>query len=749
MSDDFRWEIEQEEEAWGQTGADDDTVKRSLRLPRWALIGLGLVGLTAVSLVAIFYWRLWTATNAAKAELFATHSLFQETLLTRDKELLGSLVQADDEDWFDLQQRFLAVGLYQQQPSLGLWGATAGDETAVSPPTITLSDDLTLAEVVAERPFATLAEDNQAATVILQQTSLYQQSDNGWQLAPIAADPDFWGEWAELERPLLTLGYPDRDGEISQRLADDLSQLLVDVCAIDTVNCPATFYFDIRFDTDPATNLDFSFQQQNLSINRNRERLTSFRLPLPTPTLVGLPQDEAGYQALQRGYGAWLAAILVVNFAGDEATITADSVADYLAPLGLSVPPSHQSHLPGGGSALPDQDVLLLCADPQLTLHRYNPATGKLTETTNPIAAEEIMPYQMWPLPDDSGLGLGLGDGSLTQPAKSWQFWLLLAEEARLAATKGISANQEMTVGSTGNRLHSPERIFWQAYTIRGTPGSMTYDSLAIDLRGCTVDSCFDEPEAEIVWPENGRFGLQQTATGELSLVDSITNETSPVVQGVAPQWLDAETFVFLGNQGESGTPTTVHQAQLTATNEVRSEPLIALAELQAMAPSGTQLFLRSLAGSPDETDTFYISTGIYESASQTYAALFFGYDRAEKQLQLLADARPESRVFFESELINGRYFVSLVFPDHVNSELYNSQTTVTIDDLVTKTKQAHTITASLNSYRYDWSQDGNWFLLLEDGLLRLISPATNSQQTIFHRFEGCDNAAWTTRSGS
>lgn len=47
------------------------------------------------------------------------------------------------------------------------------------------------------------------------------------------------------------------------------------------------------------------------------------------------------------------------------------------------------------------------------------------------------------------------------------------------------------------------------------------------------------------------------------------------------------------------------------------------------------------------------------------------------------------------------------------------------------------------NSPFFDWSQDGQWLVTVDDGFFRLIAPAVNYERLILHEFEDCYFTTW------
>ena len=85
----------------------------------------------------------------------------------------------------------------------------------------------------------------------------------------------------------------------------------------------------------------------------------------------------------------------------------------------------------------------------------------------------------------------------------------------------------------------------------------------------------------------------------------------------------------------------------------------------------------------------------------------------------------------------NGRYLTT------VTSE--NSTPTYFAYDL----ERERSLTYKLSPFIYsqiDWSADGQWFVLPEDGRLRLIAPGSRYERPLFHGIDGCGTAVWVNR---
>lgn len=245
-----------------------------------------------------------STTTAVQTDVLAAHNLVQTAEFSADGELLQSLLSGRLDEWITAQESALAAGvLYGRAP----W-AFKPVSTAFSEPLrledldglahLTLSPELIEAELQFPLAYTIMTGAGISETVVLTQTAVYRRGEQRWLLSPPTAE--FWGEWVTKKDQYLTLIYPQRDAELAERFASDLEDLLDQICTHpDLPDCPEAMNIAVRFDTNPD------------SLIKGTDRRNLFDeqpyLTLPTPTLFGLPQDEAGYEALLGAYRRLLA----------------------------------------------------------------------------------------------------------------------------------------------------------------------------------------------------------------------------------------------------------------------------------------------------------------------------------------------------------------------------------------------------------------------------------------------------------
>lgn len=301
----FDWRTETDEDDWEKELTPSVAAEAAppRKWGRWLAAGLALllIGVIAGLLVRRAEQQVEMATTAVERDVLTTHELIQQTALRDDRELFLSLLSASDPAWRAIQEELFRRQALASRPVLGL--------VAVLPPgdniTVTIAPDLKAAEVSTTHIFSITTPHGPAQTARLRQVSVYQQAATGWLLAPPTAE--FWGRPIVNRGPYLTLTYPERDELVGGRLAADLEQIINQLCAPAVeLACPAGLQIELQLETSPLYLLRLTDQSEANAV----------AMKLPAPSLVGVPVDEAGYQALRRAYGTLLATRLIEQLGG-------------------------------------------------------------------------------------------------------------------------------------------------------------------------------------------------------------------------------------------------------------------------------------------------------------------------------------------------------------------------------------------------------------------------------------------------
>lgn len=304
----FDWQTE-EEGAWEEQVWQDEPETAVPPSRPWLTIVLIAVVVFAAGAFAYrqINQRLDETTTAVESDIFAAHNLLSRAAADQDADLGKTVLSGRDMGWSRIQSDLLSGGLFYEYPGLDL--RLPDGEAAYAPLfrederfiDLVLSPDLNEAELIYARDFLALT-DNGLKVVTLQQTAVYRRGETRWLLSPPLEQ--FWGDWQTHELENLTFIYPQRDEEIMQEIIAGLQTVWQESCdLLPELDCTANV--QIRFDTDAESLLE-SANPANLYDG-------NLRLDLPTPSLVGVPINNDGYEALRIAYGANLVSALIGN----------------------------------------------------------------------------------------------------------------------------------------------------------------------------------------------------------------------------------------------------------------------------------------------------------------------------------------------------------------------------------------------------------------------------------------------------
>lgn len=305
---DFDWQTDEDAVWEDEIPPTPDRPRR--RFP-WRLAGI-VTGLLLLA-SAVLYWqvtqRVSAANEAAENDILSSHNLINRIVATQDVDLLSPLLSGRDLGWARQQELLISRGLFYERPVFGLQALGPLPELALSdsrPYSVTLSPNLDAAELTFVLPYQV---ENQEDELLLAHTAVYRLGRERWLLAPPVAE--FWGAWQTEKVNGLTFTYPERDAAVVERLAPELAANVQEICQNSgEFSCPPLSDLALRFSTDP---------ESLLRIHDPAEIYGSqLHLELPTPSLVGTPLDESGYEALRQGYLRLLVTAVIANAVGYE-----------------------------------------------------------------------------------------------------------------------------------------------------------------------------------------------------------------------------------------------------------------------------------------------------------------------------------------------------------------------------------------------------------------------------------------------
>lgn len=302
----FEWQTEEDEALWEPESRPEPSPPPKRR--RWIFLLVAVAALLAAG-VAIgrqVNQRVQETTEATEEDVLAADNLARLAAAEGDGELLITLLSGRDPEWTQAHEALLQAQLLYGRAATPFGFELQPDEYV--PVAVELSSDLNEALVSGEQTYTvqTPAGDE---SVTLAQTYVYRRGRRNWLLSP-PDDDTFWGGWATTTGGEATVVFPLRDEEFAVSFAADLDAALTTFCADSSLECPDDWQVHVRLETDPEALLDLSDPVKMLAAGS--------RLELPAPSLVGIPVDEAAYDALARGYTAQVLSAFIGELSGWE-----------------------------------------------------------------------------------------------------------------------------------------------------------------------------------------------------------------------------------------------------------------------------------------------------------------------------------------------------------------------------------------------------------------------------------------------
>ena len=286
---------------------------------RWlsVLIALLLVAVVILTVRYVLLERLDAFAATVEADVLSMHGIVEQAERDLDGALFGSMISPDYPNWGRTQKEMLLSGARWDRPYFDLTLDRGSDE---KPPTGTVEDivftsDWRMATVTLAFPYVR----PDGSPVTLHQIVTYRDEATGWALVP--AYPSFWGEKQTFTGRYLTVEYPERDAATVERLAPEWDKMLAAVCQqLDGIRCRRTWKLDVELSTESSPLARMADQGplwkgMSHASPTNRGAGGS-ELKLPTPSLIGSPVDEAGYQAVRAGYAPLIVGAGIADIVG-------------------------------------------------------------------------------------------------------------------------------------------------------------------------------------------------------------------------------------------------------------------------------------------------------------------------------------------------------------------------------------------------------------------------------------------------
>ena len=705
------------------------------RRRRWAaLLGILIVAMIGAALL-IIHLQAETVLAPIRRAVLDSYRQLQYALAESDEKVFDLLLaRTSSLDRQNLRTLF-ADKAFIDRSAFGLRADTDIPQVVE----VNLSPELTGAEVVVEQAYIAERGAGVTETVRLRQTLVFSLDAQRQEWLLGAPGADFWGESLRTEGRFLTLTYPERDASLGSRLARDLDELLGRLCRGVSARACAP---------DARPRLQFDTRLIGLAL--------ALQGDLTAPTLIGLPVDDAGYQALLRYYGR----VLVQDVMSAGIAQTPDPRTAELIQAGID----RQMHRLGvvawpDASAIntpipstlpaPDQDVALYCVEDA----RSGCALLRFSLVTQQWTRELALP------PIDTLLALPGGDGLLmqelptigdTRPSR-----IVLWRDDRLTTVYADSSRTivipwRLTFDPSGRRAILFADVDFSSIEL-------------LHLDRCRGGGCETTPLAGYpAWSPDGaqivmldwsneRGGLLRGDGDAQSLVEI---PVEGQVVAFLPFWIDAETYGYghyiFRQSSLSGPPDRIFELAAASTRDDEPHTLVTSEELLAALPEGERPNALGIGvpviAAPGNSNMVLIFASSYESstvsAEPPYGVIFVydwrsrkvqGFIRLERNVAGLPIVSPDGRWLAQNTWDGAGAHTSLIL---FNLDRGESQT-------FAFTPRSRDI---LGGLQYDWSSDGRWLQVLDDGVLHLIAPDHEYEHVVVPESPGCVSAAWINR---
>ncbi|MDT8306801.1 MAG: hypothetical protein RRC07_12765 [Anaerolineae bacterium] len=268
--------------------------------PRWRWYLLALVATVAAG---FYLWRLAeqrieASVSQLEEDVRLSQSLVERAAATDDPELLRTVLSGREDNWADTQRALVEEGRGYTAIARLLALEPEGAPEELS---LTLDPGLRSAELELLQRYTPGGLSVTAEPALLKQTFVFRRGSNRWLLAP--PETEFWGPRRSVRTSVAEFRFPQRDGAVVRQLAKDLAADVGAMCALLVAGCPEDQLLTVTFGTDIES--VFRFDDGRNMLQSGPE------VNLPAPSLIGIPQNDAGYNALRSTYARYLLSALV------------------------------------------------------------------------------------------------------------------------------------------------------------------------------------------------------------------------------------------------------------------------------------------------------------------------------------------------------------------------------------------------------------------------------------------------------
>lgn len=704
MKPNYSWETDEEGE-WEPTPSPPVPSGRNQR--RMFFILLTLVVVIIVLVFNLFERRLAAREDIVRQNVVAAHRTWEQAVARQDLELFSSLISRSDADWYQSQRRLLMSGRAVDRSQFDL----TLSPTPANQFEVVLDSNWRRAELRYPQQFV-VGGASVEQTITLEQTYIYQISGSRWQAAP--PPTTFWGDTRIREFGPLLVTYAERDAEVIEKMAGDLVNEIARICTQqpEAQECSVDGSIPIMFETDPESLLVLG--------DTDTPALQGRTFLLPTPTLVGLPVDDTGYAALYNGYMKRIIRTLQND-------------------LALPVP-------------LPEQEVAVLCFpsyEEGLSLFSYQPRSDTWTQQSDPRRFSSIQALR-----DDSAVVLRAGFPGVE--IAHLELVLKRGSEEQSIFKEGTT---EQSVRLDGIPIR-PQNDSLLLSSVQGSTGLTSYRLLS--LNSCNDGVCDVQTlDGFPLWSPSGERSLVLVGS-ELYIGDEEGVPDRYVGRAFSPFWISDDVFGYVRLRGSATNESPDMELVLHSVEMDQERLLIKSADLLDQVETGLKGAFRIMyvAASPTDPSLIFLAGTPVRGGGGRFYVL-------KLQLQAAASIISDNLPLIRSEVILALDDLPVGDPSTLTPTGYppfsitadgRKLTVFRFADPVTNTwllylydvasGQTRVLTLNYPIYPapfpfYDWSADGNWLLLVDNGFLRLVAPDYDYERIITHDFVACRYPAW------
>ena len=264
--------------------------------PKYKLIILAAVILLALSTSGgvWFYNRAQEINTQFNNEVISSHLLYDSALREHDTELFIALLSGSDARWAQGQIKRFDQGQVLNRHLLDLTLMPDGEYTTQ----VELSADYSEATVTTTQQY----QDIWGHSFPLELVDMYRPGAIRWLLAPLPEES--WGEWETIssDDSPVTLTYLQRDHQLAEPLFTTITELIQQLCQPENgYACPHTINIGLERHVDLLIKPEIVRSDDEGSIT----------LVLPTMSLIGVPTEPVGREALLQAYSRLLLDLLL------------------------------------------------------------------------------------------------------------------------------------------------------------------------------------------------------------------------------------------------------------------------------------------------------------------------------------------------------------------------------------------------------------------------------------------------------